>query len=235
MIKLADIKISKRGKRKVVFFQLGIYDLLKNHLGYRYTKINKRGYYLRIKNDGMFEVVNFLKLSESFREYISSEFENHEELKEISYNAFMNEYYSIRPITDSNYCKKYLSEDFKLTSENLHLILIKIDYRYRESYRVKRILQFIKEENFIETIDTSGNFASQQPLFYKRISPNQFLAFNRPFVDKKNNDATFDFWLIKVDSENIFLNKRLNKNELINVRYGFELERDIDLYNSKIY
>ena len=234
MIKLAEIRESKTGRKKIEFFQLGIYDLLKNHLGFRYTKINKKGYYLKLNIDGMFEVVNFLKLSEAFREYISTEFENISELKGVTYNEFMNEYYSKRPIKNGNYCREYLSEDFELSPENLHEVLMKIDYNYMVANKTKNILEFLKEENFEETIDSIGNFALQKPLFYKRLSKNQFLVFNQPFIDIKTNDSVFDFWSVNADSEEKFLQKKLNEKDLIDLRLGFDLGRDIKLYSEKI-
>ncbi|MCU4158434.1 hypothetical protein J1N10_20850 [Carboxylicivirga sp. A043] len=182
----------------------------------------------------MFEVVNFLELAEAFREYITSEFENLLELKGVSYNEFINEYYAKRPIRNGNYCRDYLSEDFELTPANLHHILMKIDYNYMVANKRKSIIEFIKQEHFEETIDSIGNFALQKPLFYKRISKNEFLAFNQPFFDLKTNDSVFDFWLVKAESENMFLKNKLNRKDLTDLRLGFDLERDIELYNDKI-
>jgi len=87
MIKLADIYQYKNGKRTIVFFELGIYDLLRNRLGFRYTKIKKKGYFLK-ENNGIYEISYFHRLGDSFRKFIEQEFENLEISKEIDYHYF---------------------------------------------------------------------------------------------------------------------------------------------------
>ncbi len=125
MIKLADIFEYKNGKKKIKFFQLGIYDLLKRELGFRYTKINGKGYYLKNRK-GIYMISYFYHLEDAFIEYIEQEFENLELSKEIDYHSFMNEYYKIRPIRNGNFARDYLSENFQLTESNLHLILLEL-------------------------------------------------------------------------------------------------------------
>ncbi len=88
MIKLADIFEYKNGKKKIKFFQLGIYDLLKRELGFRYTKINGKGYYLKNRK-GIYMISYFYHLEDAFIEYIEQEFENLELSKEIDYHSFM--------------------------------------------------------------------------------------------------------------------------------------------------
>ena len=146
MIKLADVFEYKNGKKKIEFFELGIYDLLKEKLGFRYAKINGKGYYLKEK-DGIYEISYFQHLGDDFREYLEHEFENLDISKEIDFHNFMNEYYKKRPIRNGNYARDYLSEDFQLTDSNLHLILLEIDSKYRFEYEKKEMLTFLKNEN----------------------------------------------------------------------------------------
>ncbi|WP_308993369.1 hypothetical protein QLS71_011325 [Mariniflexile litorale] len=49
MIKIAEINELKNGKKNIVFFELGIYKTLKEKLGFKFTKIDKKGYYLKYK------------------------------------------------------------------------------------------------------------------------------------------------------------------------------------------
>ena len=124
MIKLAHIHQYKNGRKRIKFFELGIYDLLKR-IGFRYTKIKGKGYYLKEK-DGIYQISRFHRLSENFIKHIEQEFENLEISKEIDLESFMNEYYKKNPIKNGNYARDYLSEDFQLSSNNLDLILLKI-------------------------------------------------------------------------------------------------------------
>lgn len=233
MTKLIEINVTKTGKKRIEFFQLGIYELLRTTLGFRYTKINNKGYFLKQKSDGLYEVVNFLKLSEVFRDYIKTDFRAVVQDKGIDYTDFMNAFYSKTPIKNGNFSRGYLGKDFVLSPNNLHLILMEIDYDYREKYKRNEMLDFIKSEHFNETIDVIGNFATNKPLFYKRVGSREFIAFNQPFTDDNSRDAVFDFWLIKVNSEEYFLNKKLNDGELIDLCLGFDLQRDIYLYKEK--
>lgn len=233
MIPIVNIIKQKTGQKKFKFFELGIYDLLKNQLGFRYTKINNKGYFLRLKENGYFEIVNFLELSESFRDYIKSEFENIQELKGLSFDEFIHEYYDKSPIKKGDYCRDYLSQDFELTADNLHRLLLLIDNKYRERNKVNEMLKFLEREQFIETVDEIGNFSIEKPLYYKRLSPDEFLVFNQSSKNKKTHAICFDFWLVKVDSETQFLQRKLPNKALIDLRKGFDLEKDIEIYNEK--
>jgi hypothetical protein len=119
MSKLADINNNK--KRKVVFFHLGIYDLLKHQLGFRYTKINKKGYYLKESN-GIFVITDFEELRDSFKAFIKENFDTLELSNEINLNDFLEEYYRQGPIRNGNFARDFLSEDFQLSEYNLDLI-----------------------------------------------------------------------------------------------------------------
>lgn len=129
MIKLADIYQFKKGKKKIVFFELGIYDLLKEKLGFRYTKINGKGHYLK-GNNGIYEVSYFHQLRESFKEFVKKEFDNLEISKEIDLRSFMNEYYHRQPIKNGNHARDYLSEGFQLSDYNLNLLLLNTDSKH---------------------------------------------------------------------------------------------------------
>ena len=149
MIKLADIYPSRNGKPKVDFFLLGIYDLHKTQLGFRYAKFDGKGNYLKAEN-GVYKIVNFHKLRDDFRNYISDNFEALEASKEIGRDDFMNEYYKKTPVKDGNYAREYLAEDFELSDYNKHIIRLEVNEKYRRLFFRNEMLEFLKQENFIE-------------------------------------------------------------------------------------
>jgi len=107
-------------------------------------------------------------------------------------------------------------------------------YREEQEYRKSKFYIMMKNEGFIETVDKTNNFSKGEPLFYKRISESEFLAFNISYYEKLNN-AFFqsDFWKIYVSSEDDFLNKKLEKNQYKDIILGFRIERDMDLFNQE--
>ncbi len=227
MIKIIDHYTTRNGKKKIDFFMLGIYDLLKNRLGFRYTKINKKGYYLKEKN-GIFKVVGFHKLKDAFKAFIENNYESFEFSNEIDYHFFMESYYEKSPIKNGNYAREYLSEDFTLSDSNLHLIKLDIDPNYNRRFKRDKIIEFLKNEDFIETKGKGGNFIIDCPLFYKKVNDNKFLIFNNPFYDGKNNSSTFDFWKINCKSEKEFLQPK--KVNITQVKLEFNLTEDLELY-----
>jgi len=229
-MKLADIYKFNSGKKKVVFFEMGLYELLKNTLGYRYAKINNKGYYLQ-EVSGIYKKVDFHKLKDSLRKYLEDSFENLDEAKEIEFHDFMNAYLEKSPVKNGNYAREYLSEDFELSDYNRHLILLEIDPDYSRQFRRNEMLTFLKEEAFIETVDKMGNFYKGCRLFYKKVSEDCFLIFYIPLYDINSKKTTFDFYEIKANSEKEFLSKKTTKQ--LQIMLGFDLLRDIDIYRVK--
>ena len=128
MMKIAHIYKYKNGRKRIEFFELGIYKLLKDELGYRYYKIKGKGYYLKEKN-GIYEISYFHNLLDDFIQYIEQEFENLNISKEIDLHSFLNEYYKKRPIKNGNFARDFLSNGFELTNSNLLLVLQEIEKR----------------------------------------------------------------------------------------------------------
>lgn len=96
-------------------------------------------------------------------------------------------------------------------------------------------ISFIKNEGFIETIDKVGSFAVKMPLFYKRVSETVFLAFNIPtYGDIKKYGFHADFWKINANSEENFLNSKLENKDLKDLRLSFNIERDLELYKNTL-
>lgn len=96
-------------------------------------------------------------------------------------------------------------------------------------------ITFTKTEGFIETIDKVGNFSSKKPVFYKKVSEKNFLVFNIPtFGNIKKYGFCSDFWKVIAKSESEFLNSRLENKNLIDLRLGFTLERDLSLYKYEL-
>lgn len=90
---------------------------------------------------------------------------------------------------------------------------------------------FVKNEGFIETTNKIGNFSTGITHFYKKVSENIFLIFNIPtFGNLKKNGFCVDFWKATAKSENDFLNLKFENKNLIDLRLGFDLERDLNFY-----
>lgn len=234
MVKFADIIEVQKDQRKIEFNDVAIYELLKKHLGFRYTEINKKGYFLKLGEDGYYEITGFITMFKTFEESIKSEFENIKELKGLDQDEFLMQFYNKHPLENKAFLKRYLSNDFKLSKDNLHKLLLKVDDKYREKFKEKEMLDFLQHEQFVETIDQIGNFAPNKPLFYKRLSSSEFLAFNQPSTKERKCNSTFDFWRVKVDSESQFLSRKLDRNELVGLKTGFVLDRDINIYNLEV-
>jgi hypothetical protein len=226
MIKLADIYPSRNGKPKVEFFLLGIYNLLKTTLEFRYTKLNGKGYYLK-EEKGLYKIVSFHKLKDDFRNYVSNNFEEMEISKEIGRNDFMNEYYKKAPIKNGNYAREYLSDDFELSEENKHVIRLEIDEKYRRLFFRNKMLGFLKQENFIEFNNELRTLNLNGPLFYKQSNQGFFLVFNNPSHGGKVIGTVFDLHKVYANSQKEFFNKKAKKCELIKI--AFNLQTDLDL------
>lgn len=96
-------------------------------------------------------------------------------------------------------------------------------------------ITFVKTEGFVETTDKVGNFSTKMPVFYKKVSENVFLVFNIPTFDNiKKNGFCADFWKVIAKSESEFLNSKLENKNLIDIRLGFILERDLSLYKHEL-
>jgi len=121
MTKIAEINKLKNGKKNVEFLELGIYKILKEKFEFRYTKIDKKGYYLKY-DKGIYSITNFQQLRDCFHKYLNQEFNNLELSEKIDFETFMNAYYKKLPIKNGDFCKKYLSSDFELTEENIDII-----------------------------------------------------------------------------------------------------------------
>ncbi len=227
-MKLADIHTYKNGRKKITFFELGIYDLLKNKLGFRYTKINDKGHYLKEFN-GIYKVVNFFDLRDEFVKYLGDDFGSMEISKEIDFHTFENEYYKINPIRNGHFAKSCLKRDFYLSPFNEHLILLEIDSKYRYTCEKEEILNFFNIEKFTENIDNVGNFSKGTPIFYKKISKKYYLVFV-VFCNSTNQTIIIDFYKVESESEKDFLIKKTNKFILISS--SFNLDRDRTLYES---
>jgi hypothetical protein len=124
MIQIADIFRNRNGRIVIKFINLDIYRLLKNELGFRYTKIKNKGYFLKESN-GIYEVVNFYQLNDSFIEYIKKEYNNFSISREVEFEDFINDFYRQAPIKKSNFVRTLLSENFKLSDSNLEYLLNK--------------------------------------------------------------------------------------------------------------
>lgn len=98
-----------------------------------------------------------------------------------------------------------------------------------------KFLSFMKSENFIETNTNVGGFASKMPIFYKKVSEGIYLVFNIPYYTH-NNKSSFqtDFWRISAKTESEFLKQKIEDENLIDLRLGFDLERDLKMFKEEL-
>lgn len=122
MERIADIIVMRNGKVKVRFFELGIYEVLKNEFGYRYVKIDGKGYYYKHLEDGGIQSVNFFELADSFRLYIERNFHLFGFNNLIEYKTFLNAFYHYRPIKNGNFARSYLKDKSILSEEEKNQI-----------------------------------------------------------------------------------------------------------------
>ena len=121
MIKIAEIKNSTRGSKKVDFFELGIFKILKFQYGFRFQNINGKGEYLREIN-GFYEIIDFQELIDTFVKHIENTYQESYLSSQLDYESFINEFYHQRPIKKNSGWKRFLNEDFELTDYNLNRI-----------------------------------------------------------------------------------------------------------------
>ncbi len=113
MRKIAKIFVLRGGIQKVEFCRLSIYRLLKEKHGYRYCKINGRGYYLQLANDGSIRKVEFSDLKECFVELLENKFEDFD--LSMDQETILDEFYRQRPIKNGHFARTYLGIDFNIT------------------------------------------------------------------------------------------------------------------------
>jgi hypothetical protein len=107
--------------------------------------------------------------------------------------------------------------------------------KLREQEKEAKFMEFMKTEGFTQTIDKTNNFQTNMPLFYRKVSENQFLVFNIPFFNKvKEAHFEIDFWKITAKSEEEFLTFKVLDENLITLLLGFEMEKHLGLYKKII-
>jgi len=231
MIKIAKIIEIGKGKKKVEFFHLGIYDLLKVELGYRYTVINKKGYFLK-EIDGVLKVVQFIDIKDDFKNHIKNNFETIKIEGAISYHDFIEEYFKQSPIKNGNYIRTYLNENFILSKENKHQILLKTDCDYANEFLKNEMIDFLNRQEFTKTIEKIGNYEKGMPIYYKKVSSNTYLLVIMFDYKRKGTTTTFDLFKVSAKSEKDLLCKQ--DDDIKTIKLGFNLKRDFKLFENEI-
>ena len=232
-MKIADIFEYKNGKKRVDFFNLGIYDLIRNNLNFRFINIDGKGYYLEQRNR-VFMKSNFYEMEEAFRNYINEKFENLEINGKVTHATFLNFYYKKSPIKDNSLSRKFLSEDFKLSDNELHLLKMQTNNHYRNENIRQEMDEFISRENFIETKKLSSLLISKESkVFYKQFNSNSFFIIQYSNWNKKKIAPTYDLFKIDAKNDNELFKKTDNDDELITLKFSFNLNRDLELYNEE--
>lgn len=226
-MRIANIYESINGKKKVKFITLGIYELLKDTLGFRCSKINNRIHFLEYVN-GKYKPVEMHRLKDSLTGYIKNNFELLKFNRLISFGDFMNEYYKQTPLKETNSLKKFLSDEFILSEDNKHTILIDIDPDYSNEYNKDETIKLLINHGFIETTDRIGNFYEGGLLFYKKISSKKFLIMSSNIKGTQRYKHIFDFWKMECKSEKDFLKKK--NTSLMQIVLGFDHKKNKELF-----
>jgi|TARA_B110000967_G_scaffold181779_1_gene199233 hypothetical protein len=231
-MKIADIHDYKNGKKRVDFSHLGIYELVRKKLNFRFTKVDGKGYYFEYKN-GIYTKSSFNKMQDCFRNHIKTEFENLEINGEVKYLDFLNSYFKKLPLSNGHFAKTYLSEDFELSENELHLFKMETDFSYMNGVKRKEMTEFIAEEKFIETNQLFGIFFSKNDkVFYKQMSENLFLLLNYQNWNSDKNQPTYNLYKVNAKNNTELYKKR--NNEIMNIILSFDLNRDLELYKAEI-
>jgi len=230
-MKIADIHNYKNGKKRVDFFHLGIYELIRNQLNFRFTKVSGKGYYFHYIN-GIYKKSSFHRMKDSFRNHIETKFEDLEINGDVKYIDFLNAYFEKSPLSNGHFAKTYLSKDFELSDNELHLFKMETDFQYLNGIRRKEMAEFIADEKFIETNQLFGNFFSKtDKVFYKQTSDNSFFLLNYPSWNSGKKQPTYDLFKVSAKNNNELYKKR--DSDIKNVMLGLDLNRDLELYKAE--
>ena len=126
-----------------------------------------------------------------------------------------------------NYAREYLAEDFELSDYNKHIIRLESNEKYRRQYFRNEMLEFLKQEKFIEFKDELKILNLTGPLFYKQSNQGYFLVFNNPFHGGKVISTVFDLHKVDAKSQKVLFSKKAKKCVLIKI--AFDLKTDVDL------
>ncbi len=225
-MKVATIVENKNGSKKVVFSKLGIYNCIKEQLGIRYIKLNRKGYYIKLVK-GEYHKCSFYDLWRAFRNFIENEFENLEIDGDIDWLQFLEAYMEQRPLKDYYILRDYLSYNFKISEEELHLFRMKIDTKYKYTFKNNEILEYLKELQFKQKIDSKGTFLKGQNLYYKNLDSESYLVIYFSSLKKKSEEPIYHVWEVKnYNVEDKIDIKKIEKEW----KYTFHTKSEIEEY-----
>lgn len=92
---------------------------------------------------------------------------------------------------------------------------------------------FISQENFIETKKLFPLLlAKKSKVFYKQFNSNSFIVEYSNW-NKKKIAPTYDLFKIDAKNENELFKKSDIDDELVTIKFDFNLNRDLDLYHEE--
>lgn len=232
MIDFVNISALKNGKNKYSFSQLGICKILKNDLGFRFKKISKKGYYLSENENKGYDIVNFSVLTETFLKHVEKEFATLENLKDTSFEDFTKAFHSKNPLKNTTYCSDFLSADFELDTDSFHNLSLQVDKVYKYKFDLKNMFSFLKNEGFTIEKESHKKFRYDELFCFKQVSDSQFMIFHREFTNRDKNEPVFNCWLFATDSAEAFSRSKMDFYNKVEVKAGFNLEEDMELYKN---
>lgn len=118
MNKIAKITKTRKGRKKVIFSQLSIYEILRNEYEFRFQKIRGKGYYFQ-KIQSIYNIVGCHQLRDTFVNHLELNYEKSELNVQMDFEDFMNEFYHQRPINRNPGWNDYLAIDFTLSEVDI--------------------------------------------------------------------------------------------------------------------
>ena len=128
--------------------------------------------------------------------------------------------------------KKYFSDNFELSDEEMHLFKMYNDYKYRYEIERKEMKEFLRREKFVRTDCLFGDFFNKEgEVFYKKVKQNSFLLLYYRNWNMGKSQPIYELYKINAEKEEILFKKR--GEEIESVSLNFNLSRDLEFYNSE--
>lgn len=223
------VKASKSGKNKITFSKQGVVTYLKDELGFRYSKIGKKGFFLKLESENKYKVVPFNTLKDDFLNNLSE----NSILGDLDFAEFKQAFLQKVPFKNESYLHDLLSKDFALSEENKHDLSLALDDNYQSKEVLKKLSSFMQEEGFTIIEEESKDFRFPELFCYKKLNETQFVVLHRDFGNVLPRETKFDFLLFEAREDSWFLRFKMEYPRKSIIKKDFNLEEDLSLYKSQ--
>lgn len=225
-----SVKTAKSGKNKITFSKQGVVQFLKDELGFRFSKIGKKGFFLKPNAENQYEVVPYSALKEEFLNKMES---SDSILGDISFEEFKQAFLQKMPFKNEDYLTDLLSKGFKLEDDNFHKLSLELDANYQSKEVLNKMASFMKEEGFEILEEESKDYRFPDLFCYKKLNETQYVIFHREFANILPRETKFDFWLFEGREASWFVRFKMEYPRKTVIKKEFDLEKDLGLYKSQ--